>query len=261
VAEAVASKCAKDNYDFVQLLGDNIYENGVASVDDQEWQPKFVAPYAKIDLPFWVALGNHDYGGLGRGFETARAQAEVDYTKKSSKWKLPSQYYRRPVSNTEFFVLDTTPGMFTQHAAQMAEVSGWIAQSTATWKIAIGHHPYLSNGDHGNAGAYDGVLGVLTNTTGAGVKELLDAAVCGKADVYISGHDHSLQWLSGGCGGTELLVSGAGAAATSLPGSNSKYYQSLKLGFLYIVISGNAFTGSFIDVNGVVEFSRTLTKP
>jgi tartrate-resistant acid phosphatase type 5 len=260
VAEAIAAKCAQDGCDFVQLLGDNIYENGVASVDDPEWQPKFVQPYASVNLPFWVVLGNHDYGGAGTGFETARAQAEVDYTQTSGKWKLPAKYYRRSAGGVEFFGLDTTPGMFTQHAAEKTEVAGWLAQSTATWKIAFGHHPYLSNGPHGNAGSYDGVLGLLSNTAGAGVKDLLDGTICGKADVYICGHDHSMQWLTPTCAGTELIVSGTGSSPTTLPGTNPAYYQSIKLGFLYVVIDGATFTGSFIDVTGNVEFSRTLTK-
>jgi tartrate-resistant acid phosphatase type 5 len=260
VAQAIAAKCAKDGCDFVQLLGDNVYENGVASVDDTEWQAKFEQAYASVPGPFWVVLGNHDYGGLGRGFEVARAQAEVDYSAKSTKWNLPATYYRRSVSNVEFFGLDTTPGIFAQQAQEESEVAGWVAQSTATWKIAFGHHPYLSNGDHGNAGSYDGVLGVLTNTAGAGVKELLEGTVCGKADVYLCGHDHSQQWLSTTCGGTELIVSGTGAEPTTLPGTNATYYQSLNLGFLYVVISGNTFEGTFFDVDGNAEFSRKITK-
>jgi hypothetical protein len=34
----------------------------------------------------------------------------------------------------------------------------------------------------------------------------------------------------------------------------------VKLGFLYAVISGNRFTGSFVDVDGTVEFTRTVDK-
>jgi tartrate-resistant acid phosphatase type 5 len=260
VGQALAAKCAQDGCDFVQLLGDNIYESGVASVDDTQWQQKFEQPYAAVNAPFWVVLGNHDYGGAGVGFETARAQAEVDYTARSSKWKLPAKYYRRSASHVEFFAVDTTPAMFGQHAQQKAEVAAWIAESSATWKITFGHHPYLSNGPHGNAGSYDGVLGVITNTAGAGVKELLDGTACGATDVYISGHDHSLQWLSATCGGTALIVSGNGASATTLPGTNPAHYQSVELGFLYVVIRGNTFESSFIDLNGNVAFARTLTK-
>jgi tartrate-resistant acid phosphatase type 5 len=260
VGQAIAAKCARDGCDFVQLLGDNIYESGVTSVDDPQWQQKFEQPYAAVNVPFWVVLGNHDYGGAGLGFEPARAQAQVAYSAKSSKWKLPATYYRRSVSNVEFFGLDTMVAMVNQHAQQRTEVSAWIAQSRATWKIAFGHHPYLSNGTHGNAGNYDAPVGVLLGSHGPGVKELIDAAVCSRADFYISGHDHSLQWLSATCSGTELIVSGTGASPTSLPGVNPAHYQSVKLGFLYAVISGNTFTGSFIDVDGKVEFTRTVSK-
>ena len=34
----------------------------------------------------------------------------------------------------------------------------WAGGSTGTWRIAYGHHPYLSNGPHGNAGMYEGFL-------------------------------------------------------------------------------------------------------
>jgi len=69
VASAIARKCAASGCDFVQLLGDNIYDSGVTSVTDPQWQTKFEQPYADIDLPFYAALGNHDNGGSLLGFE------------------------------------------------------------------------------------------------------------------------------------------------------------------------------------------------
>ena len=256
VAAAVAAKCAADGCDFVQLLGDNIYDSGVTSVDDPQWQTKFEQPYAGVDLPFWVVLGNHDYGGNGAGTEPGKGQFEVDYTAVSTKWKLPSAYYQRTDQHVAFFGLDTNPAMFYLAGQQQTDVTGWIASSPSTWKIAFGHHPYLSNGPHGNAGSYDGVPFL-----GGGVKDLLDAAVCGAADVYISGHDHRRQWLVDTCGGsTELIVSGGGAAVTDLGGSNPAHFEAATLGFLYVRIDGNTFTGEFIDTAGNVEFTRTLTK-
>ena len=126
----------------------------------------------------------------------------------------------------------------------------------ATWRIAFGHHPYLSNGPHGNAGSYDGVP-----DAGTGVKEFMEGAVCGLADVYFSGHDHTLQWLMPTCAGTELVVSGTGAAATSLPGVNPTHFQSLALGFAYVVANGGTLTVEMIDSTGTTLFTRALTKP
>src|SRR5690606_20769826 len=130
------------------------------------------------------------------------------------------------------------------------------------WKIAVGHHPYLSNGPHGNAGDYDAKFGVsIPPINGKGVKSFFDEVVCGKVDLYLSGHDHSRQWLNESCKGTELAVSGAGAKATELPGKNATLFQSLELGFLYIVIDGKKLTAEFVDENGNVEFTHTMQKP
>jgi hypothetical protein len=61
VGAAIAAHCAARGCDFVQLLGDNIYDSGVTSVDDPQWQTKFEEPYKLVTQPFYVVLGNHDF--------------------------------------------------------------------------------------------------------------------------------------------------------------------------------------------------------
>jgi hypothetical protein len=258
VANAIAAKCAASGCDFVQLLGDNIYDSGVDSTTDPQWQEKFEIPYAAVDLPFFVVLGNHDYGGNGAGYEFGKGQNEIDYTAVSKKWRLPAAFYHHAIKHVEFFALDTNMAMYAMAGNQESTVPGWVAASTATWKIGFGHHPYRSNGPHGNAGDYDGVF--IPPADGSLVKNLIDAAFCGQVDIYLSGHDHTLQWLADTCDGTELIVSGAGASSTELEGNNPTHFQSLELGFLYVRIEGNTLTGEFIDTAGTVLFTRTLTK-
>ena len=260
VAAAIAAKCAASGCDFVQLLGNNFYDNGVVSTTDALWQVAFEQPYAAIDRPFYAVLGNHDYGGNGGGYEFEKGQHQVDYTAVSSRWKMPAKFYRHAVGHVEFFALDTNMQMFGQDAQQRVSVQSWLTGSTGRWKIAVGHHPYKSNGSHGNAGNYDGQPSFIPIISGTSVKSFLEDVVCGKADVYLSAHDHSLQWLQPTCNGTELLVSGAGSKATELPGTNPVHFQSLSLGFVYIVIQDNTFTAEFIDQNGTVLFTRTLSK-
>ncbi len=260
VAEAVRQKCAASGCDFVQMLGDNFYQSGVTSVDDPQWQLKFEQPYANVTVPFWAVLGNHDYGGSGLGNEPWRADVQVAYSMKSNKWRMPARYYGHQLAHVDFFGLDTNSAMFDQHDKQKQDMSGWIGASSASWKIAFGHHPYRSNGPHGNAGSYEG-LPFVPLVNGEGVKDLLDESVCGKADVYISAHDHSLQWLTEPCSGTELLISGGGASHTDIDSKNPVHYAAAKTGFLYIVIDGPSFTGEFYDANGQLEFARTFNKP
>ena len=263
VGNTIAAVCKARGCDFVQLLGDNIYDSGASSADDPVWQTHFETPYAAVDLDFYAVLGNHDYGHNGAGTDFSKGQNEIDYTAKSKKWKMPSAYYHyAPAAGAgavEVFALDTNMAMFGQDSAQRKDIAAFIAASKAEWKIAVGHHPYKSNGPHGNAGNYEGIS--IPPISGKGVKSYLEDTICGKVDLYLSGHDHSRQWLNESCKGTELAVSGAGAKATELGGNNPTLFQSLELGFLYIVIDGKKLTAEFVDENGATEFTHTITKP
>ncbi|MBX3199536.1 MAG: metallophosphoesterase [Labilithrix sp.] len=269
IGNAIAAHCKARGCDFVQLLGDNLYDSGASSANDPIFQSHFEVPYAAVDLDFWIVLGNHDYGHDGLGTDFPRGQNEIAYTANSTKWKLPSAYWHHvpPAGEgvLETFGLDTNMAMFGQDSAQRKDVSAWIAASTAEWKIAFGHHPYKSNGPHGNAGRYDARLDGLivppAPANGQSVKSYLEDTICGKVDLYLSGHDHSRQWLNESCKGTELAVSGAGAKATKLGGKNASLFESLALGFLYIVIEGKKLTAEFIDENGKTEFTHTTVKP
>lgn len=260
VGAAIAAKCAADGCDFVQLLGDNFYDSGVSSPTDPLFQTYFEVPYASVAAPFWVVLGNHDYGAGGAGTDFTRGQHQVDYTARSTKWKLPSKYWHRTAAHAELIGLDTNMMMFSLASDQARDVPRWIAAATSTWKIAFGHHPYLSNGPHGNAGSYDN-LPIVPIANGKGVKDFLEDNVCGKVDVYICGHDHSSQWITPKCGAnTELFVAGAGASATTLTSRNASYFQTETLSFLYVVIEGRKLTASFISDTGATLFTRSYTK-
>ncbi len=261
VARGIGRYCRVHGCDFAVLLGDNIYDSGVTSAADPQFAHKFETPYAGLGLPFHVVLGNHDYGGGGAGDEHHKGQFQIDYTRRSRTWRLPAAYYRWQRGEVELFALDTNAQMHSRDTDQARDVAMWITSSTARWKIAYGHHPYRSNGPHGDAGRYEGAAGV-TPWSGDGVKHFFDAHICGQVDLYLSGHDHSRQWLTEPCGGrTELVVSGAGASASSLPGAHPTHFQSLALGFVAIAIEGGTLTAEAVDVNGQVEWTRTLTRP
>jgi tartrate-resistant acid phosphatase type 5 len=266
VAAAMDAKCAASGCDYVIGVGNNIYDSGAASTSDPGFATMFETPYADVDLPFWLGLGNHDYGGNGTGYDAPRAQVQVDYTavSPSGNWRMPDQYYRRRDQHVEFFTLDTNAQMFGNDTQQESDVSSWLADSTARWKIALGLHSYRSNGPHGNAGTYDNSP-FTPIVNGAGVRDFMEDHICGRADVHFSGFDHSLQWLqqdATNCPGTELIVSGAAASTSTLssPPTYPTHYQSATLGFAYVVIEDGEMTVEFIDTEGTVLFTRTITK-
>ncbi|MBK6692809.1 MAG: hypothetical protein IPG50_11450 [Myxococcales bacterium] len=59
------------------------------------------------------------------------------------------------VSAASAVLVEDAPLFEAQDNAQRADLAKWMAASTAAWKIAMGHHPKISNGPHGNAGKYD----------------------------------------------------------------------------------------------------------
>jgi len=258
VANAIQQTCETQGCDFALLLGDNIYDIGVDGIDDPQLQSKFEAPYRNLNFPFYVVLGNHDYGTAGLVAE--KGQHQVTYSDISDKWRMPHHYYQFTRANTAFFALDTNAQFWEVDEKQEQVVADWINQSTAPWKIAFGHHPYRSNGPHGNAGKYEGISGI-PYISGDGVKDFAENVWCGKADLYLSGHDHSRQWLEPTCQGTQLIVSGAGAKTTDLKGDNAVLFQADTLGFVHITITGGQLNAQFINVNGDVEFTHTVNKP
>jgi tartrate-resistant acid phosphatase type 5 len=261
VASALEAKCAASGCDFVLLLGDNIYESGPSSDEDALFEQRFERPYCGLSVPFYAALGNHDCGGNGVGFDIERSRHEIAYTRRSSKWRMPARYYAVSYPGVDLVAVDTNAQMFGRDEAQRRAVAGWLRGSKATWKLVFGHHPYLSNGTHGNAGAYERLPSLVPVARGEGVKDFLEETVCGEADLYLSAHDHSRQWLTETCRGTELVVSGAGATTTSLPGGNSARFQAISRGFVYIRVEGATLTAEFVDDTGETDFVRQLTRP
>jgi len=260
VADQVEQICAMRGCDFALYLGDNFYDDGVESTDDDQFSTKFEMPYADLDFPFYVVFGNHDYGI--NSFDWYKAEFEVEYTEYSDKWTLPDLWYDFDVSNVHFFGLDTTRMMWDKDVDQQ---QGWfdqaIAASDAEWKIAFAHHPYLSNGAHGNAGNYEG-FPWPDQVSGGDVEDFMDDSFCGKVDFYFCGHDHNRQWLESKCG-VELVVSGAAAKTTDFEhrDDNPVFWEDDQLpGFMWVEIDGDTLTGIFYDRTGKLDFERTITK-
>ena len=287
VAAVIGTVCANQGCDFVILLGDNFYDIGVESVTDGQWDSKFEQPYADINLPFYPALGNHDGGDDflgGTGINVEQGDNQVDYTYAGSspppwgpgttKWTLPSRWYHHNHANVDFYGLDTsqiffdglyipflTPDFGDLVDGQRAWLNAQLAASPATnWRIAYGHHPYLSNGPHGNAGMYEG-LPFVPYANGEEIKDFFDANVCGNVDLYLCGHDHSRQWLTDTCDGTAFMVSGAGAKTTEIEGNNPVYFQDADTeGFAWIEIVGDTMTVQWWDKTGAMNYEGILQR-
>ncbi|HKP61457.1 MAG TPA: metallophosphoesterase [Polyangiales bacterium] len=295
VALAMERVCAELGCQFAVAVGDNIYEYGPRSVVDPQFQTKFERPYARLAFPFFMVLGNHDQSGLipGSGVHPEWGDFEVQYTRRSTKWMMPQRYYRFGVpfaSPTDFkaqvaqpiidfFALDTNhlapqnmpahewykPG-YAYDLTQRQWLREGLAASRASWKIVVGHHPYRNNGKHGDAGDYLG-LGLAK---GRALQEMYEQEVCGKADLLLAGHDHSMQWLMSEprCGARpQFVISGAGSIAYPYKPERTAgaFFQAFgTLGFFWATATVDSLTlvAFVVDEHGVPTraYERTLRK-
>lgn len=294
VGAAMAEVCATRSCDFVVELGDNIYLSGVSSAYDEQFETKFEQPYAALDMPFFLVLGNHDNSiGPGEGSRNSRGDFQVDYhyrsDRTSNKWNMPARYYHftAPLGSDtpliEFWGLDSNPLAAivpdldpawlwpTYGAAQLQWLLETSRASKARWKIAMSHHPYLSNGLHGNAGSADGTNPLVPGTISAKPwKDFVEAGICAEGfDLHLQGHDHDLEWIKPQpqCGDTHFIVSGAADSPRNFGDAarNEVFYQQDQvLGFFWFEVTRDSLLGAVYQLDAdnrpQLAFEKTLVK-
>lgn len=267
VARAMQAVCQQNGCDLGIGLGDNFYRAGPKRPDSPLFKERFADLYGPLGIPFLMIPGNHDESWLvgGDGADPAGAEAQVAYSPLNPQWVMPARTYRAPVGDlAEFFALDTTslasylPSIRPNEwpggpwdAAQRAWLAAHLHSSQARWKFVLGHHPLFSNGKHGDAGKYDGLM--LPLQRGEGVRQLYGAA-CGQANFILSGHVHALELLppQAECPGTWQLVSGAaGEAGGPAQGERTAAFGAFgQPGFVWMKVTKDAVQVRFYGWSG-----------
>lgn len=184
--------------DRIVIVGDIIYPDGINSENDPQIKQKFedfYYPLTLIDKKPKIALinGNHDYRG------DFRAWIEVAKTR---DWVImPSRYYMEEVGGFCFYYMDSNIFLRVAQRWDIIPQVRWFYNTRKEnseichKEIVFIHHPYLSEGRHGNAEGF--------------LKWTYDWLFMGKSDFFISGHAHFAKDF-GKNGKTHLLISGAG---------------------------------------------------
>lgn len=298
LGQALVKLCQEKRCDFVVGLGNNIEPKGIVGTNDGQLKDKFDKPFADLNIPFYLVLGDRDTLGVAGndGVLNIYGDAQVDYArwrrKPTLRWQMPARYYRinvplpdmdqQPLA--DIYALDTTLlvnsldklsryKLHEMYQQQGAWLDNQQSLSHAQWQIAFAHHAYLSNGKHGDAGKYDnkGVLGnseLSKRISGGYVKEFVEEHICKKVDLYLAAHDNTLQYLkpTERCGDTEFVVSGAGAKSASIKGKglHPNYWQMGDAhGFFYIEMIAQRMTIAAYTVNeqsseAELQFERTV---
>ncbi|KAE8682999.1 Purple acid phosphatase 3 [Hibiscus syriacus] len=258
----------KLDIDFVISTGDNFYENGLTGVDDPAFHESFTDIYTAPSLQkqWYTVLGNHDYRG------NVEAQLSPILRKMDGRWLcLRSFILNAGPEMAEFFFVDTTPfvsNYFTdseEHVYDwngilprknylnnlLTEVESGLRDSTAKWKIVVGHHTIKSAGQHGN-----------THELAVHLLPFLRAY---DVDLYINGHDHCLQHISSIESGIQFMTSGGGSRAWRGDDGTWNNPQEMKLyhdgqGFMSVEMTQTELHIKFYDVFGDVLHKWSTSK-
>ncbi len=255
-ANQMAITAQENNAKFIISLGDNFYEKGVKDITDKHWENSFEKVYKEesLQIPWYVVLGNHDYMG--------NVQAQIDYSKKSDRWKMPSRYFKDEImidDSTEalFVYIDTNPFLESYRKStkyknvlegetdiQLKWIDSVLSTSNAKWKIVSGHHPIYSYGDHGNTIELE--------------KKLQPILEKNNVNLYLSGHDHDMQHLYAGKK-TNYFVSGAGSDTRGVgAGKLTKFARGDIGGFLVLNFEALRITARFVDNKGNIIYNTEI---
>ena len=250
VAAEMAKRAEQDGLDFWLTTGDNIYTNGVESIDDPQWTTKFEEAYgvSSLRVPIYATLGNHDHRGS--------VQAQVDYGQRNKNWKMTAPYYTftrtlADGSKVQFFAIDSTPihkGL-DGTAVQLAWLDNELGKSKARWKIAFGHHPLY--GHHPTRG-YNKAM--IANFEPLFVKH--------GVEIYFAGHDHTLEMIKP-VKGVHYVISGAGGGwdnAYNVKWTDESYYVATLGGFVLCRVSKDELVIEFVRMDGKTQYAHVLTK-
>jgi tartrate-resistant acid phosphatase type 5 len=233
VAEAMARQAERIKAQFVVTAGDNYHVDGIASADDKRWRTEFEEVYSSpaLQIPWYPSLGNHDYRGS--------VDAEIEYSRLSTRWRLPSRYYshleRIDDSDSILIVhLDTSPFIekYRQESAmyhmdgqdakrQLVWLDSVLTVTRSRWTIVVGHHAiyFAEPGKGDSKEMIDQVLPVLRKH---------------RVPLYVSGHYHFLQHLRRDT--MDFVISGGGGAETGDVAQRDDIVFGIRsLGFLSVI--------------------------
>lgn len=266
VAEQMARASVSGNCSFIISTGDNFYPSGVADINDPLWEKSYENVYHQFSLqkPWYIVLGNHDY--------KTNAQAEIDYSKKSTRWILPARYYSKKIplkgdtSKKALFVFIDTNPLVSKYYSEPDYAAGVSAQDSAAqikwltkvlsendtsviWKFVVGHHPLYTSGKR-----------LKSPETIEMRKRLEPLFIKTGVNAYFCGHEHQLEYLKSN-NTTHHFISGAGSEVREVTkGQPESRFSVSDHGFMLFSLTAPELKVQVINFQGNVLFQEKISR-
>lgn len=216
--------------DMLVVLGDNDYTQSPSRFRTN-WQRAF-GWARRAGLKVGGVLGNHDY-------EVANGRYEL------RTLGMPSPYYTRTLGDVQLFFLDSN----AVNDRQTAWLDQQLSSSSATWKVALFHHPPYTCGGHSGAADVQ--------------RRWVPLFEKYKVQLVLSGHDHNYQRFAAKNGVTYVVDGGGGAGLYQLHGCPSSYPTRVRAryehSFLYVTATADQLNVSEVNLSGKVRDHFALT--
>lgn len=230
VAQQMAEQRQRFPFDFVLMLGDNLY----GGKSPRDFEKKFAIPYKPLldaGVKFHAALGNHDIPDE-RLYKPFNMNGERFYTFK--------------VASVRFFALDSN----YMDPAQLQWLENELKNSGSDWKIAYFHHPLYSSGRaHGSSTELRGLLEPLFVKYGV--------------QIVLAGHEHSYERVKPQKG-IHYFIAGSGGKLKRGNLRNSDFKAAgfdQDCAFLVMEITGDQLFFQAISRTGATVDSGVITRP
>jgi len=217
VAKQLIAARAAFPYEFVLMLGDNLYSGS----GEKDYRKKFEEPYKPLldgGVKFYAALGNHDNANE-KMYKPFNMNGERFYTFK-------------PRPGFRIFALDSN----YMDRSQLDWLEKELAASGSDWKVVFFHHPlYSSGGTHGSDEELRAQLEPLFLKYGV--------------DVVLSGHEHFYERIKPQKGIYYFVSGGAGKLRKGDVGKTSLTARAYDTGYHFMLAELGKTAMNFQTIN------------
>jgi predicted phosphodiesterase len=247
---AVARALNKWNPTLVLLLGDLVYPKGA----EADYDKKYFKPYAKIlpRIPFFPAIGNHDYGNYRVRLKKAKRRFREAYERIHQR----PRYYSFDAGDVHFVSLDNNyegygiaaAAPIRRGSAQWRWLDDDLARSRRKWKVLFLHVPIYTSSKHGDHAALRKALEPLLKKHGV--------------DLVLQGHNHHYE-RTAQIGAPLYITAGTGGGGLYPIKKKASWSKKIlvEYGFVGITVTTQRLRLEFINTEGQTLDSVVLEKP